>query len=157
MRHSASLSETADSARSILAVNFRFPSRKASIEPFSHLTSSPTTQANMLTALPFIAAFVVAGVSATCYTQDGTPEDSIYTSCNQNVEFSMCCRTQEVNGDPADTCLPNGLCMNNQGVNKTTYWRESCTDPTWKSPYCLKAFNPCTAVSKFQLFKCLES
>ena len=49
----------------------------------------------------------------------------------------MCCawgsaRTASGN---ADTCLPNGLCQNAENT-----WRESCTDPTWQAPECLKLF-----------------
>jgi hypothetical protein len=28
-----------------------------------------------------------------------------------------------------------------------TYWRESCTDPTWTSPYCLTSLNTCGVAS----------
>jgi hypothetical protein len=36
----------------------------------------------------------------------------------------------------------NGLCLNTKslanGTSVPQYWRSSCTDPTWESPYCLK-------------------
>lgn len=37
-----------------------------------------------------------------------------------------------------DTCLPDGLCQN---TGDSMYWRQGCTDKTWKSPLCL---NLCT-------------
>ncbi|KAL8861908.1 MAG: hypothetical protein Q9178_001777 [Gyalolechia marmorata] len=43
----------------------------------------------------------------------------------------MCCGTN--NRAVPDTPRKDGLCQN--GV---TIWRESCTDPTWKSPSCVK-------------------
>lgn len=46
----------------------------------------------------------------------------------------MCCRNP--NNDGGDVCMPNGLCQGSDGA-KTITWRESCTDPTWNSPYCL--------------------
>ncbi|KAL9043689.1 MAG: hypothetical protein Q9214_003133 [Letrouitia sp. 1 TL-2023] len=46
----------------------------------------------------------------------------------------MCCATFR---QAADQCLKSGLCSNTAtGPNLT--WRESCTDPTWKSPSCVK-------------------
>ena len=56
----------------------------------------------------------------------------------------MCCATNRTSD--ADTCLANGLCQNISPSGQNTgydllLWRESCSDPTWKSPYCL---NLCT-------------
>ncbi|OXV10316.1 hypothetical protein Egran_01924 [Elaphomyces granulatus] len=42
----------------------------------------------------------------------------------------MCCATW-------DRCLPNGLCQNTYSGQ---YWRESCTDPTWKSSMCIHLY-----------------
>ncbi|KUJ16055.1 uncharacterized protein LY89DRAFT_102022 [Mollisia scopiformis] len=78
----------------------------------------------------------------TCYSppkspgQSGTAQDGNYTSCYPTQKVSMCCRTE------GDSCSTNGLCMNTVG-STATYWRESCTDPTWTSPYCLNAFDVC--------------
>jgi len=81
--------------------------------------------------------------AATCYYPDGSPitpdnhphdvNSTDYQPCNSDTSsFSMCCATNRpVKGD---TCLSNGLCHNGYGE----YWRESCTDPTWSSPFCLK-------------------
>jgi len=37
----------------------------------------------------------------------------------------------------ADFCRPDGLCYN---PNHDQYWRESCTDPSWQHPACIKLF-----------------
>jgi len=49
----------------------------------------------------------------------------------------MCCAIQ--NRDPVsiDVCGKNGLCGNGL-ISNTSFWRESCTDPTWQSESCLK-------------------
>ena len=56
-----------------------------------------------------------------------------YWSCNITVPggsgHSMCC-------SQTNTCQPNGLCMDNGG----NYWRESCTDSTWRDPACLQLY-----------------
>jgi hypothetical protein len=81
-------------------------------------------------------------VLATCYMPNGTAIDNVaFQPCNQVTDtISMCCGTNWTTGGVSpDVCLPNGLCMNTGGG---LYWRESCTDPTWKSPYCLA--NLCT-------------
>ncbi|KAF2669870.1 hypothetical protein BT63DRAFT_478104 [Microthyrium microscopicum] len=68
---------------------------------------------------------------ATCYYPDGTTTDPIGVPCNQVVGVDgPCCRTTF-----SDACEANGLCYNSvQG-----YWfRDECTDPTWKSPNCHK-------------------
>ena len=41
-----------------------------------------------------------------------------------------------------DKCMVNGLCQNFEAFDGTNtgqqlWWRQSCTDPTWQSPYCL--------------------
>lgn len=94
-----------------------------------------------------------SALAATCYNpptvagQNGTVQSSQYTTCNVNQEVSMCCRQTQSGIYTADSCLPNGLCVNESADNVTTYWRESCTDPTWKSPYCVNALNACGMVS----------
>lgn len=49
----------------------------------------------------------------------------------------MCCGwgSNRTNAGTADTCLPNGLCQ-----APVDTWRESCTDPTWQAPECVKLF-----------------
>jgi hypothetical protein len=82
-----------------------------------------------------------------CYFPNGTEIiDQGYKRCRLDTADSMCCNIGQ--GVP-DQCLPNGLCRNRCDINGTgcsgnspTYWRETCTDSTWSSPYCLK--NACT-------------
>ncbi|PMD38762.1 hypothetical protein L207DRAFT_634762 [Hyaloscypha variabilis F] len=87
-------------------------------------------------------------VSSTCYNPDGTAKTSpAYQPCVQTVgTFSQCCGTNWTANNPLienDECMPNGLCLNNNPAdNQPLYWRGSCTDPTWKSPFCLS--NLCT-------------
>lgn len=96
--------------------------------------------------------FTTANAVATCYDSSLKAKDVHYRPCNETSEFSMCCRLDEVGGYGADTCLPNGLCTNipTNSIDPQTYWRESCSDPTWKSPYCLTALNACSEVSGSQ-------
>lgn len=51
-----------------------------------------------------------------------------YLPCVSGDEFSMCCAT-------FDKCRPDGLCLSGYDGN---IWRDGCTDPTWKSPSCIK-------------------
>lgn len=84
-------------------------------------------------------------VTATCYEidQNHTGQSVIFTPCNQNTPFSMCLRSQSLGSAPPDIgCLPNGVVLDYSGQ----FWRDSCTDPTWQSDYCLKAFNACPNV-----------
>jgi hypothetical protein len=96
---------------------------------------------------------LTSAVFAPCYAPDGSPSPGTgYLPCvaTLNVD-SMCCvlnstallQAGETIAD-ADTCLPNGLCLE---VSETTR-RAFCTDKTWKSPNCLDV---CTggAVSSF--------
>ncbi|KAK6530391.1 hypothetical protein TWF694_003746 [Orbilia ellipsospora] len=75
-----------------------------------------------------------------CYFPDGTLRDSLdYVPCNNiQGQYSMCCATANRGG--IDTCLPSGLCAGPviQDKNTQPLWRESCSDPTWKSPKCVK-------------------
>jgi hypothetical protein len=58
----------------------------------------------------------------------------------------MCIRSQtDAGGYPPDTrCLPNGLIVSPDSGGQ--FWRHGCTDPSWESDYCLKAFNACEHV-----------
>lgn len=87
----------------------------------------------LLAAAPWPAT--VAGQGA-CFVPNGTNRDALtdvrnnkYVPC-EGGGHSMCCNTAS-----GDKCQPNGLCWN-EGARLT--WRESCTDPTWQSPKCLK-------------------
>jgi hypothetical protein len=84
----------------------------------------------------------VEHTSATCYMPNGTAVlNDAFQPCNQTTQFSMCCGTNWTNGFiEVDVCLPNGLCLNHNqdGSNTPLYWRDTCTDPTWKSPNCIQ-------------------
>ena len=73
-----------------------------------------------------------------CYWPNGTDRNAlllqgdVYQPCNGGDKFSMCCAT---NRTPADRCRSDGLC---QSTYDNNVWRDSCTDPYWKSPSCVK-------------------
>ena len=79
---------------------------------------------------------LLPSVTASCYFPNGTDQNAgeqadqgiVYTPCNSHAENSMCCA-------PWDTCTSDGLCKSGYDGNT---WRDSCTDPTWKSPACVK-------------------
>lgn len=83
-----------------------------------------------------LAAFCACQVAATCYNPDGSEiKDPAYQACNQFLgAFSPCCGTNHTGVVAPDTCQTNGLCQNN---GDSVYWRQGCTDKTWKSPFCL--------------------
>ena len=118
--------------------------------------------ASFRAGIGFLLFIMVSRVLATCYFPNGT--------ATTNEEFqpcvaitgvvSMCCATNRTQF--ADECLSNGLCHNpcaTTGLCGDTtggqYWRETCTDKTWNSPFCLK--NVCTnpAVSRARRW-CVE-
>lgn len=88
----------------------------------------------------FVALFtlLIASTSATCYYPNGTDVTTSgiaftsYAPCNASAEASMCCR---INVTAGDHCRSDGLC---DSPDYRYLWRESCTDPTWKSPHCQK-------------------
>jgi len=73
---------------------------------------------------------------AQCYYPNGTLNPSSeYSLCNTGTT-QMCCAQNRQN---PDSCSKSGICFG--GTNddgSRALWRESCTDPTWKSPNCLK-------------------
>ena len=89
-----------------------------------------------LTSLPLVGG-LVSLAAATCYHVNGSALDVYYQPCDNSAEFSMCCHLGVTNLNGGDQCGSGdyyGLC----GVTGTQLWRESCTDPTWKSPACLQ-------------------
>ncbi|KAK7439273.1 hypothetical protein Landi51_11250 [Colletotrichum acutatum] len=83
----------------------------------------------------------VAGQGA-CFVPNGTNRHDLtnaniqkYASC-ESSGHGMCCNIA------GDKCQADGLCWNEEHKQ---LWRESCTDPTWESPKCLKFY------MKFQL------
>jgi len=83
-----------------------------------------------------LLAFSASEVVATCYHPDGSVMTGLaYEPCNQFVgTFSPCCGTNHTGKVAPDICLANGLCQN---TGDNVYWRQGCTDKTWKSPFCV--------------------
>ncbi|KAL8846924.1 MAG: hypothetical protein Q9221_008012 [Calogaya cf. arnoldii] len=87
--------------------------------------------------------FLTTSVSANCFLPNGTDRNTILWDSHgidyqpsgfgsSLDDFQMCCATN--NRDSPDTPRKDGLCQSADGA----IWRESCTDPTWKSPSCVK-------------------
>lgn len=98
--------------------------------------------------------------AAKCYFPDGSPElsdefqpcvsISSSSSSSSSMVHSMCCATNRTSANSpfpvfaTDNCLSNGLCYNPclfaEGCDSIhgNFWRDSCTDSTWNSPFCLK-------------------
>jgi hypothetical protein len=74
--------------------------------------------------------------NAKCYNYDGSPSKDVFKPCNGSAEASMCCQIGPASNkeDVCGTGSEYGLC----GFTGSQLYRESCTDPTWKSPACLK-------------------
>lgn len=89
--------------------------------------------------------YVFQGVSATCYTPSGQDRNllysegsNVYLPCNKGDEFSMCCAlNRPSHARPPDGCRRDGLCLS-PDMKNPTLWRESCTDPSWRSPSCTR-------------------
>lgn len=94
-----------------------------------------------------VSTFIATSIAINCYNPNGSDRnlDSdvaegtvLYTPCSQVTKFSMCCRQPNEGGD---VCRPDGLCQGFASDGSLPIWRESCTDRSWQSPYCL---NLCT-------------
>jgi hypothetical protein len=91
---------------------------------------------SLITFIILMALVQIVTASATCYGPNGTANTydccgGAYSPCNG--VSGMCCalgRAANIN-----ECLGNGLCYQ---TNTGWIWRESCTDPTWQDPSCLK-------------------
>ncbi|KAF2232045.1 hypothetical protein EV356DRAFT_506250 [Viridothelium virens] len=86
---------------------------------------------NSASCLVLVAHFLATDVQANCYWPNGTDRNAglpspDYFPCNSG-EVSMCCAQW-------DLCRNDGLCQ----ATNSVVWRESCTDATWGSPYCLQ-------------------
>lgn len=95
--------------------------------------------------------------ATSCYRPNGTDVNAVYRAqflkpvyepCNAGDEHSMCCAMQR---NIPDKCRSDGLCLNEF---KNLVWRDSCTDPTWKSPHCVKL---CTQGSCMLWYSYLEA
>lgn len=101
--------------------------------------------------------------SLACYTPEGDSRNAqfnesdgyLYQPCNSTGKpfcilskriantrrskfFNVLCDRAGTDslGQSRHTCLANGLCQSSTGA----IWRESCTDPTWQDPACIKLF-----------------
>jgi hypothetical protein len=88
--------------------------------------------------------------SAACFTPNGTninayngyDDGAIYAPCNSDpTAVSMCCAIGPNRGSK-DECFKDGsgLCTNTNVGPGAHFWRESCTDVTWRDPACVKLF-----------------
>ena len=95
----------------------------------------------MLLHIILSLALHLSTAAAACYYSNGTdvtkfnPANKSYQPCNVTAPASMCCRINLDPGTPQDHCRPDGLC---DSPDNEYLWRESCSDPTWKSPHCQK-------------------
>ncbi|KAL8873037.1 MAG: hypothetical protein Q9174_001424 [Haloplaca sp. 1 TL-2023] len=85
---------------------------------------------------------LTVAVSAECFLPNGTDrnlglfDDDYFPFQTTSDGHSMCCNIHH------DTPRSDGLCAD---LSLGIVWRESCTDPTWESPNCIKlcaAFEP---------------
>jgi hypothetical protein len=87
-------------------------------------------------------------ISRSCYTRNGTLiADIAYQPCSSSPSVdSPCCGTNHQGAGHTnvadDTCEANGLCQNFEAFDGTNagvknWWRQGCTDPTWRSEKCL--------------------
>ncbi|KAI4268250.1 MAG: hypothetical protein LQ337_007944 [Flavoplaca oasis] len=107
------------------------------------MAPSPSIERNRPVATTTIfLIYIVAFASANCFLPNGTDRNSILWDSHgidyqpsgygsPADDFQMCCATN--NRQNPDTPRKDGLCNDLAGI-----WRESCTDPTWKSPSCVK-------------------
>ena len=133
----------------LLALPTRKQSRRTLVVPCKVFviclkSTAKATSVNML--LPCVVLFslltLCSPVLSECWNYDGTNrnEDSdvkegviLYEACDRTQPFSMCCRQP----GEGDECRLDGLCQGFAGDGSRPVWRESCTDRTWDSPYCL--------------------
>lgn len=82
--------------------------------------------------------YICASVAATnCYFPNGTDANPVNQALQRTPCFSdgpsniasMCCHV-------GDTCRSDGLCDNSYQDGSLT--RDTCTDPSWNSPNCIK-------------------
>ena len=89
----------------------------------------------------FTLPYILRPISATCFTPNGTDRNALsdtngetwFQPCETGNGYSMCCATSR--SKFPDDCRSDGLCHNQAA---SLVWRESCTDPTWQSPSCIK-------------------
>lgn len=88
-----------------------------------------------------IFSLLLSTAIAACYYPNGTdvaafiPQNEAFQPCNVTTQASMCCRINIADESGRDHCRSDGLCAS---PRRQFLWRESCSDPTWKSPQCQK-------------------
>lgn len=113
--------------------------RSRSIFPSPHSPHGDSANMPPTPVLLFLLTALIRSSSAACYYPNGTDvttyrsENNAYAPCNASAQESMCCRINLSPDSSKDHCRSDGLC---DSPNHVYLWRESCTDPTWKSPHC---------------------
>lgn len=91
----------------------------------------------------YLCSVFIAIASGTCYFIDGNEAADRFTCSDLNtVNASMCCEQDAsayfnscINGICAYTYAPGAQ---GQYDNELAFWRDSCSDPTWRDPACVK-------------------
>ncbi|KAK1703886.1 hypothetical protein BDP67DRAFT_220025 [Colletotrichum lupini] len=121
------------------SLEFSFSSVLITLSSYSTQKQLPyaplsVTMLHVLAAILTTLIRTVAGQGA-CFVPNGTNRHDLtnaniqkYASC-ESSGHGMCCNIA------GDKCQADGLCWNEEHKQ---LWRESCTDPTWESPKCLK-------------------
>ncbi|KAF7506162.1 hypothetical protein GJ744_012142 [Endocarpon pusillum] len=130
--------------------------RVAAVMSYKRFASPSKPYCNIILLLSPFLSLLPAHCSAGCFTPNGTNinayngygDDAIYAPCKNGTSASMCCAIGPLRGKP-DNCFEDGsgLCYNKNGGPYVHFWRESCTDPTWRDPACVKLFTNSTNVS----------
>lgn len=88
----------------------------------------------------YLCSVFIAITSGVCYFIDGTEAENRFTCSDLNtVNASMCCESDTF----VDSCM-DGICVVSVVVSPGQYddekgfWRDSCSDPTWRDPACVK-------------------
>lgn len=89
----------------------------------------PSKSISLYYMLIFLLCAAVSDAQSTCYRPDGVAAPASYQPCNTTAPASMCCNIGY--GEACNSII--GLCGSSSAL-----WRESCTDPTWQAPECLR-------------------
>ena len=120
---------------------------------FQYQLPTRATTMKLIFETLFAICWCLRMTTATCYNPDGSEaqNSAAFQPCNQVTgTISQCCGTNWTGVNPEianDVCQPNGLCLNS-AHGLPLFWRSSCTDKTWQSPFCLKGL--CTSVDVSQ-------
>jgi hypothetical protein len=114
-----------------------YPAVRSFIDATLNYYSEVLIKMRALSLIALITLVQTVTASVTCYGPNGTAniEDccgGAYSPCN-GISGMCCALGRTINN--INECLGNGLCYQE---NNGELWRESCTDPTWRDPSCLK-------------------